>query len=342
MKSVTKKLLAGTVIGAAIVAGSASALVAQEKPVIATVVKISGIPWFDRMNTGVEAYQKANPDVVATQSGPATADAAQQLQIVQDLVAKGVNALAVVPMDPAVLEGTFKRAMERGIIVVTHEADNRSTPWPTLKLLIMPIMARHSMSVSQNAWARVASGLPSLARSAAARTCSGSVRAKKTPRSILTCSSSIRTTNPSTTPTALMKKAKEILRKHPDLKGFQTSAGNDVLGVGRAIDEAGLSGKVCTVGTGLPNPSADLLESGAITAIGFWDPQKAGMAMNAVAKLLLEKKEVKEGTDLGVEGYNKVSVKKVPVKASSSSVTAWLLLTRRPTRNICSKGAATG
>src|SRR5690606_28153488 len=93
MKSVTKKLLAGTVIGAAIVAGSASALVAQEKPVIATVVKISGIPWFDRMNTGVEAYQKANPDVVATQSGPATADAAQQLQIVQDLVAKGVNAL---------------------------------------------------------------------------------------------------------------------------------------------------------------------------------------------------------------------------------------------------------
>ena len=70
MKSVTKKLLAGTVIGAAIVAGSAGTLVAQEKPVIATVVKISGIPWFDRMNTGVEAYQKANPDVVATQSGP--------------------------------------------------------------------------------------------------------------------------------------------------------------------------------------------------------------------------------------------------------------------------------
>ena len=58
-------------------------------------------------------------------AAPATSDAAQQLQIVQDLVAKGVNALAVVPMDPAVLEGTFKRAMERGIIVVTHEADNQ-------------------------------------------------------------------------------------------------------------------------------------------------------------------------------------------------------------------------
>ena len=49
------------------------------------------------------------------------------------------------------------------------------------------------------------------------------------------------------------EKAKEILRKHPDIKGFQTSAGNDVLGVGRAIEEAGLSGKVCLVGTGLPS-----------------------------------------------------------------------------------------
>ena len=125
MKSITKKLLAGSILGATMVAGSAGILVAQEKPVISTVVKISGIPWFDRMNTGVEAYQKANPDVVATQSGPATSDAAQQLQIVQDLVAKGVTALAVVPMDPAVLEGTFKRAMERGIVVVTHEADNQ-------------------------------------------------------------------------------------------------------------------------------------------------------------------------------------------------------------------------
>ena len=125
MKSFSKKVLAGTTVAAVALAGSIGTLVAQEKPVIATVVKISGIPWFDRMNTGVVAYQDANPDVVASQSGPATADSAQQLQIVNDLVAKGVNALAVVPMDPAVLEGTFQRAMERGIVVVTHEADNQ-------------------------------------------------------------------------------------------------------------------------------------------------------------------------------------------------------------------------
>ena len=82
-----------------------------------------------------------------------------------------------------------------------------------------------------------------------------------------------------------------------------------MLGVGRAIEEAGLAGKVCLVGTGLPNPSAAYLDSGAITAIGFWDPQKAGMAMNSVATKLLAGEEITDGMDLGVEGYGNVSVR---------------------------------
>src|SRR6476620_2603076 len=119
-----KLLFAASAVGALVV-GVSGYVAAQGKPVIVTVVKISGIPWFNRMEVGVKAFQDANPDVVASESGPTTADAAQQLQIVEDLIARGVNALAVVPMDPAVIEGALKRAMDRGIVVVTHEADNQ-------------------------------------------------------------------------------------------------------------------------------------------------------------------------------------------------------------------------
>ena len=35
-----------------------------------TVVKISGIPWFNRMEVGVKAFQDANPDVVTSESRP--------------------------------------------------------------------------------------------------------------------------------------------------------------------------------------------------------------------------------------------------------------------------------
>ena len=120
----TKLLFAASTI-VALILGVSGYVAAQDKPVIATVVKISGIPWFNRMEVGVKAFQDANPDVVTSESGPATANAAQQLQIIEDLIARGVNALAVVPMDPAVIEGALKRAMDRGIVVVTHEADNQ-------------------------------------------------------------------------------------------------------------------------------------------------------------------------------------------------------------------------
>lgn len=309
MKSLSKKVLAGTAVAAVALASSAGVLVAQEKPVIATVVKISGIPWFDRMHTGIIAYQEANPDVVATQSGPATADSAQQLQIVNDLVAKGVNALAVVPMDPAVLEGTFQRAMERGIVVVTHEADNQINTNADVEAFDnadygAALNERLAECMGKEGkWTTFVGSLGS--RTHMQWVGAGEENAKKYVGMELVDPNNESFDDANGT----YEKAKEILRKHPDIKGFQTSAGNDVLGVGRAIDEAGLSGKVCLVGTGLPNPSADLLESGAITAIGFWDPQKAGMAMNAVAKLLLEKKEITDGMDLGVEGYDKVSVK---------------------------------
>ncbi|CAH0343138.1 substrate-binding domain-containing protein [Rhizobium sp. CECT 9324] len=309
MNSFTRRMMVGTAIAAVALGGSVGALVAQEKPVIATVVKISGIPWFDRMNTGVVAFQEANADVVARQSGPATADSAQQLQIVNDLVAKGVNALAVVPMDPAVLEGTLQRAMERGIVVVTHEADNQINTNANVEAFDnadygAALNERLAECMGKEGkWTTFVGSLGS--RTHMQWVGAGEENAKKYAGMQLVDANNESFDDANAT----YEKAKEILRKHPDIKGFQTSAGNDVLGVGRAIDEAGLSGKVCLVGTGLPNPSADLLESGAITAIGFWDPQKAGMAMNTVAKLLLEKKELTDGMDLGVPGYEKVSVK---------------------------------
>src|SRR4029079_7403295 len=37
----------------------------------------------------------------------------------------GVTSVVVVPLVRAVIEGALKRAMDRGIVVVTHEADNQ-------------------------------------------------------------------------------------------------------------------------------------------------------------------------------------------------------------------------
>lgn len=290
---------------------STAALAGDEKS-ITTVVKISGIPWFDRMETGVKKFAEAHPEMGITQVGPSTADSAQQLQIINDLVAKGTDALAIVPMDPSIIEGILKRAMDRGIIVVTHEADNQKNTMVDVEAFDN---AYYGASMNERLaecmghegkWTSFVGSLGS--RTHMQWVGAGEENASKYPGMELVDANNESFDDANQT----YEKAKELLRKHPDLKGFQGSAGNDVLGIGRAIEEAGLTGKVCLVGTGLPNPSAAYLDSGAITAIGFWDPQKAGMAMNAVAKTLLEGGEIVDGMDLGVEGYESVTVKPGP------------------------------
>lgn len=305
------KKIALSMIGTAL-AVTVGTLAAQSKPVIATVVKISGIPWFNRMEVGVKEFATATPAVSAAQSGPATADAAQQLKIIDDLIARKVNALAVVPMDPAVIEGALKRAMDRGIVVVTHEADNQKNTNANIEAFDN---AAYGAALNerlaecmgkQGKWTSFVGSLGS--RTHIQWVDSGAANARKYAGMTLVDAKNESFDDANKT----YEKAKEILRKHPDIKGFQSSAGNDVIGIGRAIEEAGLQGKVCLVGTGLPNPSAKLLDSGAITAIGFWDPKDAGLAMNRTAKLLLDKQPLTNGMNLGVKGYEKVTVTKGP------------------------------
>ena len=299
-------------IATLLLAASVGPLNAQEKPTIATVVKISGIPWFNRMEVGVKEYAATTPAVNASQSGPATADAAQQLKIIDDLIARKVSALAVVPMDPTVIEGALKRAMDRGIIVVTHEADTQKNTHADIEAFDNAAYGAalnerlSSCMGNKGKWTSFVGSLGS--RTHIQWVEAGATNAKKHAGMTLVDAKNESFDDANKT----YEKAKEILRKHPDIAGFQGSAGNDVIGIGRAVEEAGLAGKVCVVGTGLATPSAKLIESGAITAIGFWDPKDAGLAMNKTAKLLLDKKPLTNGMSLGVKGYEKVSVTKGP------------------------------
>ena len=120
------------------------------------------------------------------------------------------------------------------------------------------------------------------------------------------------------------EKAKEILRKYPDIKGFEGGSAVDPIGIGRAIEEASLVGKVCVVGIGMPKDTSRYLESGAVRSISFWDPKDAGFVMNKIAKMLLDGTPFAEGMDLGVPGYNHMHIKKGPGKGIIVVGQAWV------------------
>ncbi|MGH8783351.1 autoinducer 2 ABC transporter substrate-binding protein [Paraburkholderia sp.] len=307
--------LAAAVAAGALAAGVIVAAHAATNETIVTVVKVTGISWFNRMDDGVKEFAKETPGVAAYQTGPGRADAAQQLKIIEDLIAKKVSAIAVVPYDPPTLEPALKKAMDRGIKVVTHEADNEKNTMVDVEAFDNTAYGAAlnerlaSCMHDEGKWAVLVGSLGS--RSQVQWADGGINNAKAKYPKLDLVEPKLETNNDGE---RAYEVAKEVLRKHPDLKGFQGSSSLDIIGIGRAVEEAGLQGKICVYGTGLPTEAGKFLESGAVNGIAFWDPKLAGLAMNKIAKMLLDGKTVENGADLGIPGYNKVTVAKGPGK----------------------------
>lgn len=286
---------------------TAAPAAAASKPLnFTTVVKIAGINWFNRMETGVTAWGKEK-GVNATEVGPAQADAAQQIPIIEDLIAKKVDALCVVPMDPAQLDPVLKKAMDAGIKVVTHEASNQKNMDFDIeafdnKAFGAGLMDRLAKVMGEEGEYAVFVG--SLGSKTHIEWVDGAIEQQKAKYPNMKLYGDKNESFDDAD--KAYQKAKEILAANPNIKGFQGSASTDVAGIGRAVEEAGLQDKIAVVGTSLPSIAGDLLQTGAIDAIGFWDPAVAGAACNQIALMLIQGKTVGEGTDLGIDGYNKL------------------------------------
>jgi simple sugar transport system substrate-binding protein len=283
---------------------------AEEKKTynLATVVKIMGINWFNRMENGVKKFGQDTGNRTA-EYGPATTDSAQQIRIVADLIAKKVNGLVVIPFQPLAMEPVLKKAMERKIVVITHEAsdiqnadydveafDNKAYGEHLMEALakLMDYEGEYAVYVgsltskTHNEWVDSAVAL----------------QKSKYPKMKL-IADKIETNDNQQVAYA---KTKQLLRAHPNVKGFEGSASTDVAGIGLAIEEAGLEGKKAVVGTSLPSIAKKYLPSGAVDMISFWDPADAGYVSNKVAVMVLNGQKITDGMDLGVKGYNKVKL----------------------------------
>ena len=102
------------------------------------------------------------------------------------------------------------------------------------------------------------------------------------------------------------ERAKEVLKANPDLKGFTGVASTDCPGIAQAVEELGLDVKV--VGVGTPNSFKPYVESGTISTVKLWDPKDSGYIMCKVAAMILGGEEIADGADLGLEGYNSISI----------------------------------
>ena len=272
-----------------------------------TVVKIAGINWFNRMEEGVQKFGEET-GVKASLVGPDQADAALQIPMIEDLIAQGVDALCVVPMSPEQLDPVLKKAMDAGIKVVTHEASNQQNMDYDIEAFdnigygahLMDHLAK--MMGEEGEYAVFVGSLSSKTHN---EWVDGAIaRQQEAYPNMKLVGDKNETFDDSKN---AYDKTKELLKAYPNIKGFQGSASTDVAGIGQALEEAGLQDQTFVVGTGLPSNAGDLLETGAIDLISFWDPAVAGEACNQIALRLVNGQETKAGDDLGLPGYEKLT-----------------------------------
>ena len=111
--------------GAAVVAGLAGGAVAQDKKILAVVVKGLDNPFFTVMGQGCADWNAAHADSEYTcvYTGPAlSSDEAGEVQIVQDLISKGVAGIAISPSNAPAMANMLKAANPQ-MPIITVDAD---------------------------------------------------------------------------------------------------------------------------------------------------------------------------------------------------------------------------
>ena len=273
---------------------------------IATVVKVDGIAWFDRMRVGVKQFG-ADQGHDTWMVGPSQADAAAQVQLVESLIAQGVDAICVVPFSAEAMEPVLQKARRQGIVVIAHEAstlrnvdydieafDNRA-----YGAKLMEVLARE-----MGGEGKYVATVGSLTSQSQMEWIDGAVAYQKQnfPK-MQEATRRIETYDDAATD---YNKLKEVLTAYPDLKGILGAPMPTAAGAGRLIEERKLAGKLFFSGTGLVSVAGRYLRNGDVGYIQFWDPAAAGYAMNVMAVMALAKKPIASGTDLGLAGYTKL------------------------------------
>lgn len=269
------------------------------------VVKLSGVSWFDRMEVGVEDWAKKT-GLDARQEGADDATSEKQVALIENLLAQSPAAITVVPNNPQALQAVLKKARDAGIVVISHEGVGMGNVDADIEAFDNKAYGAkifENLATCMGGEGEYAGFVGQLTAQTHIDWVTGGQELQKKDFPKITNILGDTWVESLEDEAKAYDRAKEILQKYPNIKGFQGSASTDVIGIGRAIQEAGLQDKVCVMGTSTPLDASKYLEDGSIDKIFFWDPARAGEAQLAMAKIFVDGGTIKEGTDLGVEGY---------------------------------------
>jgi rhamnose transport system substrate-binding protein len=280
-----KLILAGVALFgvAALVVGGIGE--AQGKKKIALLVKNLGNGFFEAVRDGGLEAAKELGDVEVIYTGPTAATAEGQIEIINSLVAQRVDAIAISANDPNALVPATKRAMERGVKVISFDSgvakDGRlmhlnpsNTELIGRKQIEMisktlggkgeiAILSATAQATNQNAWIAV---MKKTLEAAAYKdlklvaTVYGDDQSDKSYREALA-----------------------LFQKFPNLRGIIAPTTVGIAAAAKAVTDQKLIGKVFVSGLGLPSEMISYVKNGSVDTFAIWNPIDLGYSAVTLA-----------------------------------------------------------
>lgn len=279
------KRILSTVAVAATMAAAGTAANAETVR-IALVVKALGIGFFEAAAKGAEEAAAELGDTEIIYTGPTDTTAEGQIEVINSLIAQGVDAIAISANDPDALVPALKKAMDRGITVISWDSGvaeegrmmhlNPSSNALIGNMIIklaadhlpdggeVAILSASATATNQNIWIeemnKVMGNYPGIDVVA---TVYGDDLADKSYR-----------------------EAQGLMQSYPDLDAIIAPTSVGIVAAAQAVVDAGKVGEVNVTGLGLPSEMAGAVESGASQSFAIWNPIDLGYSAAMIAHAL--------------------------------------------------------
>lgn len=284
------KKMISTMVASALLGATAFSAFAQDKPKVAFVPQIVVIPYFKAMQDGGNRAAKAF-GVDFIYSGPVDTNPMDQLQIVQNLIAQGVNAISVSVLDASSIAPVVEQAKAKNIKLFTSDSDAPDSgravyvAQATDEGLGDTVIDEMVKRVGDHAKIGIVSGEATASNlNAWIGFMQQRVKAKYPNVTLLKPQFAGGTSSRAAQISA------DMIAANPDLKGIIAVASTTCPGVAQAIETAGKIGKVVGTGYCSPDTARAYLKSGSFGFSVLWDPEKLGYLTVWAGKQLIDGK----------------------------------------------------
>lgn len=278
-----------TGLGALAASSTLPAIARAARPVrIAIVAKSLGNGFFNAVHLGGDQAAKSIGGVEVIFTGPTDTAAEHQIDVINALVAQHVDAIAISANDPDALVPVCKRAMQRGIKVISYDSgiapegrilDLADATVPQVGITLnqlasdacggkgkVAVVSATATSTNQNQWiAAMKADLPKHPGLDLVSVVYGDDLADKSYR-----------------------ETQALLQKYPDLAVIVSPTSVGIVAAAKAVDDAGKIGKPFVTGLGLPSECEGAVMNNTIKSFAIWNPVDIGYAVVSICDALIK------------------------------------------------------